>query len=457
MEGTSQHGHDDSENLTDVVEIDEQLTVTDLRMTNVSGNLSITFNASKALTSAPVEIRGAANHTLAIDAFSETTTNGAYRYETQYQPPGDGEYTAELDTASGVDGDPWSGALTANETIDTRTPGVNVTLRDQTDGNGIVNATDQVRIIANVSGSATRAAFDRITFSNGTPTLAHIGGNTFATNATVGNLTSGPYNVRVRAFGTSGHEASATSNTVLVDTDPPVANITVEDTITRGASTRLAALTTTDDETQIVDAAWQVDGETIAGNTSLLERQATAPLRLYSGTTARVQKTTTTTTNVQNVTYTFDETGTHTVALTVVDAAGNTNTDTTSVTVTEQSTQQPPATPDDDDDDDDEDSTPTTTASSTTATPTTTAATSTTRTTTQSPSNTTTAPRTPTQTSTTADRTRSTDTNSSPSIDILLRLKAEESRAVGVSGSQPWMPPLYGSPHLTQSSWSVAG
>ncbi|CDK39071.1 hypothetical protein BN903_54 [Halorubrum sp. AJ67] len=28
-------------------------------------------------------------------------------------------------------------------------------------------------------------------------------------------------------------------------------------------------------------------------------------------------------------------------------------------------------------------------------------------------------------------------------IDILL-LKAEESRAVGVSGSQPWMPPLHG-------------
>jgi len=33
-------------------------------------------------------------------------------------------------------------------------------------------------------------------------------------------------------------------------------------------------------------------------------------------------------------------------------------------------------------------------------------------------------------------------------IDILLRLKAEESRAVGVSGSQPRAPPLHGSPHL---------
>jgi len=412
VEGTSQHGHDDSENLTDVVEIDERLNVTDLRLTNVSGNLSITFNASEELASAPVEVSGVANHTLAIDAFSETTTNGVHRYETQYQPPGDGEYTAELDTATGVDGDTWSGMLTTNETIDTRTLGVNVTLRDQTDGNGIVNATDQVRIIANVSGSATRAAFDRIAFSNGTPTLAHIGGNTFATNATVGNLTSGPYNVRVRAFGTSGHEASATSNNVLVDTGPPVANITVEDTVTRGSSTRLAALTTSDDETQIVDAAWQVNGETIAGNESLLEQQATAPLRLYSGTTARAQKTATTTTDVQNVTYTFEETGTHTVSLTVVDAAGNTNTDTTSVTVTEQSTQQPPATPDDDDDDGD--ATPMTTVSGTTATPTTTAATSTTPTATQSPSNTTAAPNTPTQTPTTVDRTKMTDTNSPP-------------------------------------------
>ncbi len=41
-------------------------------------------------------------------------------------------------------------------------------------------------------------------------------------------------------------------------------------------------------------------------------------------------------------------------------------------------------------------------------------------------------------------------------IDILLRVNAEESRAVGVSGLQPQTPPLHGSPRLTQPSWSVA-
>jgi len=35
-------------------------------------------------------------------------------------------------------------------------------------------------------------------------------------------------------------------------------------------------------------------------------------------------------------------------------------------------------------------------------------------------------------------------------------VNAEKSRAVGVSGLQPWTPPLHGSLHLTQSSWSVA-
>ncbi|SDD54270.1 hypothetical protein SAMN05192552_102925 [Natrinema hispanicum] len=41
-------------------------------------------------------------------------------------------------------------------------------------------------------------------------------------------------------------------------------------------------------------------------------------------------------------------------------------------------------------------------------------------------------------------------------IDILLRVYAEESRAVGVSGLQPWTPPLHGSSRLTQPSWPVA-
>ena len=36
--------------------------------------------------------------------------------------------------------------------------------------------------------------------------------------------------------------------------------------------------------------------------------------------------------------------------------------------------------------------------------------------------------------------------------DILLRLKTQESRAVGVSGLQPRTPPLHGSSRLTQSS-----
>jgi len=35
-------------------------------------------------------------------------------------------------------------------------------------------------------------------------------------------------------------------------------------------------------------------------------------------------------------------------------------------------------------------------------------------------------------------------------------VNAEESRAVGVSGLQPRIPPLYGSSHLILSSWSVA-
>ena len=33
-----------------------------------------------------------------------------------------------------------------------------------------------------------------------------------------------------------------------------------------------------------------------------------------------------------------------------------------------------------------------------------------------------------------------------PVFDILLGLKTQESRAVGVSGLQPWMPPLCGNP-----------
>jgi hypothetical protein len=42
-----------------------------------------------------------------------------------------------------------------------------------------------------------------------------------------------------------------------------------------------------------------------------------------------------------------------------------------------------------------------------------------------------------------------------PILDILLRVHAEESRAVGVSGLQPCFRHFAGT-HLTQSSWSVA-
>jgi PKD repeat protein len=117
--------------------------------------------------------------------------------------------------------------------------------------------------------------------------------------------------------------------------------------------------------------------------------------------------------DVQNATYTFEDPGTHTVALTVEDAAGNTNRDTATVTVTEDQTQQPPTTTVDE-------TTVSTTTSSTTddytggggiipSSPSTETSTTTTpaQTTTPATSNTTTT-NTP-QTTTTVDQTASTE------------------------------------------------
>ena len=52
-------------------------------------------------------------------------------------------------------------------------------------------------------------------------------------------------------------------------------------------------------------------------------------------------------------------------------------------------------------------------------------------------------------------------TNVEITVDLLspvngVRFPRHRTAWLGVSGLQPWTPPLHGSPHLTQPSWSVA-
>lgn len=314
--GESRDGNVDDDQITDSVVFHESLHVWNLTLTEENGTLTTQFAASKQLTGINTVVDGPDDHTFTRNEFTEASDDGSYRYTANYTPDSDGDYTATLASVTAHTDTSRSPGLTANETVNVRHPHVNATLLDQTDHNGIVNESDHVTIIANVSGDVDGVELTRTPFSNETSTLNSVSNGVYTANTTVGDLMSGEYTVQVRAFDSEQSDVTDESTPITVDTAPPITNISVPSTTTPESPTQLTAVTVADEETRVTDTVWKVNGEPIANSSA------------------------NTTADIANESYTFDNVGTQTVTLLAVDAAGNWNNDTETVVVTDSEPEQ---------------------------------------------------------------------------------------------------------------------
>ncbi|MCD2201011.1 hypothetical protein LPA44_14070 [Halobacterium sp. KA-4] len=318
IHGESPASHVDDDQLTDTITIQDALDAWNLTLAAENGTLTTQFTASQQLTEINAVVGGPTNHTSTREDFTEVPTSGNYSYTATCTPPSDGTYTATLTSVITHSGTTQSPDLTANATVDTRQPDINVTLHDQTDGNGIVNGSDRVRIRVNISGDVDTVELTQMPFGNDSVTLDQRSQGVVATNATVGAVSSGAYTVQVRAVDGEQNQILDASNAIIVDMNPPNTTLHAPATIPRGTTTSITAMTVTDEETHLSAAWWLINGAPITNSTN-------------------------TTTSIQNLTHTFDSAGAHTIRLLAIDAAGNTNNDTATVTVTDPTAGQPPA------------------------------------------------------------------------------------------------------------------
>lgn len=273
---------------------------------------------STALT-ANVSDFGVGDVTL-TDPDGDGTYNISFTVDTNQASP-DGDYPAEI-TATDQGGN-LASATTNTLTLDRSPPPGpgdphvrDPTLVDATDGNGVVNGGDDLTVSSNVTddvGIATVEA-DGSPFGAGTVAMSDGDGDgiydaTFAVS--VAGTVDGAFGVVVNATDTDGNVTSNVTNTVTLDTTPPV----VED----------ATISDTDD---VVG-----DGETVhvaAAVTDATDVAVTADASLFGGGT--VSLTDPDGNGVYNGTFTTDAAassdGDHAVTVDATDGGGNTGSNT---------------------------------------------------------------------------------------------------------------------------------
>ncbi|GAA0650119.1 hypothetical protein GCM10009019_11140 [Salarchaeum japonicum] len=378
---TSLDGQETSPGYEDNATIDRGFTVWNLTLnTTADGDLRFGFNSTAGVESASLGLSGAENETLDRSDLDEISSSDPYRYEGTHAVATDGNYTLALDSAStGVN--TFDGTLTANATRNqTGVALVNATLRDATNADGIVNASDAVTITANATGDVGSVTADASAFGAGTVELTHASGDTYT--ATVGvdaDDTAGNETATVTARDGQGAVATDTSGDILLDAVAPTVAVGANRTVDVGESVTFAPDTASDDASGVADYTWNL-GPAVADN--------------------------------RTTTYAYETAGTYTVSLAVTDDAGNTETAALTVTVTADTTTDTPTETTTTETATDESTTTTATATTTTTTVTTTdgapAATADDTTTTTAA---TTTAATATTTTTTAAATSTTDTD----------------------------------------------
>lgn len=290
------------------VAVDWRPAIDDYTVTNPEAReLVVTFTSSERLPDIAVDVDGPETVTLTEADFNESETADGYRYRATVRVDADGTYDATLTSAvddAGYDGaDGETGAVA----IETATPEVvDASVTDTTNRDGVVGADDRIRVTATVEGeNVTAVRVDLAAIGAGTVTLEHTGGDNYAATVAVDVDAEDPSAAGAAVFTvTASNEYdnadSAATGSLVVDTVDPIAETGPNITVEEGSKVVLDAAGSRDN-VGIARYVWELPaGQQVEGET---------------------------------VVHTFEEPGTYTVRLTVVDLAGNTGSATRTITV----------------------------------------------------------------------------------------------------------------------------
>ncbi|WP_128476863.1 S8 family serine peptidase [Halorussus pelagicus] len=207
----------DDRNVTVTLETPEP-TISAFDVTAIGQDTDVTFVSSEQLSNVTVGLGGDASGTLTRADFTENES-GPYIYRANVSEGQDGTFEATLLDAEDADGNEGASGQTDSVTVDLNAPTLSVNLTDATDGNGVVNDGDEVRIEATVTDNGSdidAVTADATELAAGSVTLAHASGDTYAATVTVADAGNGTQNVTVTA--TDGNEnANSESGSVVAD------------------------------------------------------------------------------------------------------------------------------------------------------------------------------------------------------------------------------------------------
>ncbi|MFB6119175.1 PKD domain-containing protein [Halosegnis sp.] len=299
-------------------------TISDYTVENPTArNLVVAFSASEQLQDITVAVDGPTSQTLTASDFAEATTATGYRYQARVTVSADGIYTATLQTAMDAAGNDGATGQSQSIIIDTPDPRVvDATVVDLGDRNGIVTDGTRVRITATVEGAqVTQVTSDLSALGAGTVTLAHAGGDSYQTTVVVDGddaAQAGSFTFGVQATNSFGNADTRRTDPLLLDTVPPSADTGPDVTVEEGTKVVLDAAASSDNIALASYTWWFGDDTQDSG---------------------------------EAVVHVYEEPGTYTVRLVAADAAGNRDTATRTITVTdtpETPTVMPVTTPTDD-------------------------------------------------------------------------------------------------------------
>jgi PKD repeat protein len=261
-------------------------------------NVTVTFETDERLDDINISVDGPASGSILRSSLNQTVDGSTYTYTGTFTVSESGNYTATLVTAADSHGNDGASGQAGTATV---------TIPDRTSPTPVVGTNRTVAIGAQVtfdaSNSTDNVGIERYEWDfDGDGSVDTTGQTTTRTFDEPGT-----YTVTLTVADAAGNEDTDSVTISVRDTTSPTAVTGPNRTVETGVDVTLDGRNSTDN-VGIATYEWDFDGDGTAEATG------------------------------QTATYIVDQPGTHTVTLTVVDAAGNTDTDTVVISATDPST-----------------------------------------------------------------------------------------------------------------------